>query len=244
MNRLTNASLTIATGRSVVRSASRKFRPRSNDTPYVANQPGLTMVDVTQRSCSANSGASAAWSCHLKLSGLNGVGNDTAVCDAPGTRPTASRIRSYRRSRSAGETAAVSPKACGVTSNTRSRSSPASRSARSLRRRTFAARNGSPADDLSHVSGQRRRLAGRGRFSAVGEPKAKSGRRGPHDSPETAMRVDLSPLRASCPALYAAFSTCRRLTFNARHTKSHSPRAFANPRRLKRRKPSTCLIQP
>ena len=39
-------------------------------------------------------------------------------------------------------------------------------------------------------------------------------------------------------------STCRRFAFTARHTKSHSPRTFASPRRLKHRKPSTCLIQP
>ena len=116
--------------------------------------------------------------------------------------------------------------------------------ARSLRRRRFAARNGLPAQDLSRVSGQRRRSARRGRFSAVGEPRAEFGPRGPQGPPEAALRVHLSPLRASCRASYAAVSTCRRLTLRARHTKSHSHRAFASPRRLKRRKPSTCLIQP
>ena len=115
---------------------------------------------------------------------------------------------------------------------------------RSLRRRRFAARNGLPAQDLSRVSGQRRRSARRGRFSAVGEPRAEFGPRGPQGPPEAALRVHLSPLRASCRASYAAVSTCRRLTLRARHTKSHSHRAFASPRRLKRRKPSTCLIQP
>ena len=118
------------------------------------------------------------------------------------------------------------------------------RTARSLRRRRFAARNGLPAQDLSRVSGQRRRSARRGRFSAVGEPRAEFGPRGPQGPPEAALRVHLSPLRASCRASYAAVSTCRRLTLRARHTKSHSHRAFASPRRLKRRKPSTCLIQP
>ena len=42
-------------------------------------------------------------------------------------------------------------------------------SARSLRRRTFAARNGSSAHDLSHVSGQSCRSAERGRFRSGGE---------------------------------------------------------------------------
>ena len=69
--------------------------------------------------------------------------------------------------------------------------------ARSLRRRRFAARNGSSAHDLSHVSGQRRRSAARGRFSVVGGQRAKFGPRGPQGPPETAVRVDLPPLRAS-----------------------------------------------
>jgi len=44
------------------------------------------------------------------------------------------------------------------------------------------------------------------------------------------------------PPPYAAISTCRRLAF---HRQAHpTPRAFASPRRLKHRKPSTCLIQP
>ena len=116
--------------------------------------------------------------------------------------------------------------------------------ARSLRRRTLAARNGSPAHALSSVSGRLRRSAGRGGFSVVGEQRAKFGPRGPHGPPETAVRVDLPPWRAAFPASYAAISTCRRLTFNARHTKSHSQRTFASPRKLKRRKPSACLIQP
>ena len=68
---------------------------------------------------------------------------------------------------------------------------------RSLRRRRFTARNGSSAHDLSHVSGQRRRSAARGRFSVVGGQRAKFGPRGPQGPPETATRVDLSPLRAS-----------------------------------------------
>ena len=51
---------------------------------------------------------------------------------------------------------------------------------RSLRRRRFAARNGSPAHDLSHVSGRLRRSAGRGGFSVVGEQMTKFGPRGPH----------------------------------------------------------------
>ena len=116
--------------------------------------------------------------------------------------------------------------------------------ARSLRRRTLAARNGSPAHALSSVSGRLRRSAGRGGFSVVGEQRAKFGPRGPHGPPETAVRVDLPPWRAAFPASYAAISTCRRLTFNARHTRSHSQRTFASPRKLKRRKPSACLIQP
>ena len=116
--------------------------------------------------------------------------------------------------------------------------------ARSLRRRTFAARNGSPAHDLSPVSRRLRRSAWRGGFAVVGEQKVEFGPRGPHGPPETAVRVDLPPLRAAFPASYAAISTCSRLTFNARHTRSHSHRTFASPRRLKRRKPSTCLIQP
>ena len=117
-------------------------------------------------------------------------------------------------------------------------------SPRSLRRRTLAARNGSPAHALSSVSGRLRRSAGRGGFSVVGEQRAKFGPRGPHGPPETAVRVDLPPWRAAFPASYAAISTCRRLTFNARHTRSHSQRTFASPRKLKRRKPSACLIQP
>ena len=86
--------------------------------------------------------------------------------------------------------------------------------------------------------------AWRGGFAVVGEQKVEFGPRGPHGPPETAVRVDLPPLRAAFPASYAAISTCSRLTFNARHTRSHSHRTFASPRRLKRRKPSTCLIQP
>ena len=120
----------------------------------------------------------------------------------------------------------------------------ASGGARSLRRRRFAARNEASVHGLSHVPGRLRRAAARGGFSAVGEHMAKLGLRGPHGPPEAAIRVDFSPLRASCPTSYAAISTCRRLTLSARHTKSHSPRTFASPRRLKRRKPSTCLIQP
>ncbi len=116
--------------------------------------------------------------------------------------------------------------------------------ARSLRRRTFAAGNGSPAHALSSVSGRLRRSAGRDGFSVIGEQRAKFGPRGPHGPPETAMRVAFPPLRTAFPASYAAINTCRRLTFNARHTKSHSQRTFASPRRLKRRKPSACLIQP
>ena len=54
--------------------------------------------------------------------------------------------------------------------------------------------NGSPAHDLSHVSGRLRRSAGRGGFSVVGEQMTKFGPRGPHGPPETAMRIDLSPL--------------------------------------------------
>lgn len=126
----------------------------------------------------------------------------------------------------------------------RNRSVGRRKTARSLRRRTFAARNGSPAHDLSPVSGRLRRSAWRGGFSVVGEQKVEFGPRGPHGPPETAVRVDLPPLRAAFPASYAAISTCSRLTFNAKHTKSHSHRTFASPRRLKRRKPSTCLIQP
>ena len=50
--------------------------------------------------------------------------------------------------------------------------------ARSLRRRRFAARNGTSAHDVSHLSGQCRRSARRGRFSAVSEPRAEFGPRG------------------------------------------------------------------
>ena len=35
-----------------------------------------------------------------------------------------------------------------------------------------------------------------------------------------------------------------RLMFNAKHTRSHSPRTFAKPRRVYRRNPSTSLIHP
>ena len=126
----------------------------------------------------------------------------------------------------------------------RTRARPRRHRPRSLRRRTLAARNGSPAHALSSVSGRLRRSAGRGGFSVVGEQRAKFGPRGPHGPPETAVRVDLPPWRAAFPASYAAISTCRRLTFNARHTRSHSQRTFASPRKLKRRKPSACLIQP
>ena len=57
------------------------------------------------------------------------------------------------------------------------------------------------------------------------------------------MRADRSPSGATFPTCYAAISTCRRLTFTARHSRPHSPRTFASPRRLKRRNPSTCLIR-
>ena len=60
-------------------------------------------------------------------------------------------------------------------------------------------------------------------------------------------RRDLHPILAAEARIaprYAAIRRCRRFTFTARHTKSHSPRTFASPRRLKRWKPSTCLIQP
>ena len=88
----------------------------------------------------------------------------------------------------------ASPAACGEPSENRQ---VECWRARSLRRRRFAARNGSSAHDLSHVSGQRRRSAARGRFSVVGGQRAKFGPRGPQGPPETATRVDLSPLRAS-----------------------------------------------
>ena len=73
---------------------------------------------------------------------------------------------------------------------------------------------------------------------------ARFGLEGPPGPPQSPMRADRSSLRASFPACYAAIRACRRLVFNARHTKSHSPCTFASPRRLKRRNPSTCLIQP
>ena len=44
------------------------------------------------------------------------------------------------------------------------------------------------------------------------------------------MRAGRSSSRASCPGCHAAIRACRRLAFNARHTKSHSPRTFASPR--------------
>ena len=43
------------------------------------------------------------------------------------------------------------------------------------------------------------------------------------------------------PPPHLAISTCKRLTFSAMHTKSHSPCALLNPRTLKRRNPSTLL---
>ena len=73
---------------------------------------------------------------------------------------------------------------------------------------------------------------------------ARFGLEGPLGPPQSPMRADRSSLRASFPACYAAIRACRRLVFNARHTKSHSPCTFASPRRLKRRNPSTCVIQP
>ena len=73
---------------------------------------------------------------------------------------------------------------------------------------------------------------------------ARFGLEGPPGPPQSPMRADRSSLRASFPACYAAIRACRRLVFNARHTKSHSPCTFASPRRLKRRNPSTCVIQP
>ena len=73
---------------------------------------------------------------------------------------------------------------------------------------------------------------------------ARFGLEGPPGPPQSPRRADRSSLRASFPACYAAIRACRRLVFNARHTKSHSPCTFASPRRLKRRNPSTCVIQP
>ena len=70
------------------------------------------------------------------------------------------------------------------------------------------------------------------------------GLEGPPGPPPSPRRADRSSLRASFPACYAAIRACRRLVFNARHTKSHSPCTFASPRRLKRRNPRTCVIQP
>ena len=81
--------------------------------------------------------------------------------------------------------------------------------------------------------------------SAKGGQIARFGLEGPPGPPQSPMRADRSSLRASFPACYAAIRACRRLVFNARHTKSHSPCTFASPRRLKRRNPSTCVpIQP
>ena len=44
--------------------------------------------------------------------------------------------------------------------------------------------------------------------------------------------------------IYVPIKVCSRFTFSARHTKSHSPCTFWSPRTLKRRNPSTSLIQP
>ena len=66
-----------------------------------------------------------------------------------------------------------------------------------------------------------------------------------HDSQAAIPLATLSAERTTnLYDLMDAAYDCRRFTFNAKHTKSHSPRAFASPRRLKRRNPSTCLIQP
>ena len=53
-----------------------------------------------------------------------------------------------------------------------------------------------------------------------------------------------SPSSDPHPRHAVASSPCIRLTFNARHTRSHSPRTLFRPRTLKRRKPSASLIHP
>ena len=80
-----------------------------------------------------------------------------------------------------------------------------------------------------------------GDFRPAGRREPKTGRTPP---PNAAIRTRFSVGGGRIHPLYAAISACRRLAFTARHTKSHSPRTCARPRRLKRRKPSTCLTQP
>ena len=74
--------------------------------------------------------------------------------------------------------------------------------------------------------------------SATRGPGPAGGRGMPVDGP--ADRADWGRIAL----LHAAASPCIRFMFNARHTRAHSPRAWFNPRTLKRRKPSACLIQP
>ena len=59
-----------------------------------------------------------------------------------------------------------------------------------------------------------------------------------------AIRTRFSAAEAKVAPRYAAIRRRRRFAFTAKHTKSHSPRTFASLRRLKHRKPSTCLIEP
>ena len=65
-----------------------------------------------------------------------------------------------------------------------------------------------------------------------------------HGPPSGAVQAGIPARNLPLPGRQAAASRPIRTTFSARHARSHSPRALASPRTLKRRKPIASLIQP
>src|SRR5918992_4936705 len=90
VNRLANASLTIATGGVPGVSALVKSRPASIGVPYVLNQPGLTRLKYVRRSEAGIGGPSGNSIRLFHLVLLSGVTSDSAALDTPGTATAAS----------------------------------------------------------------------------------------------------------------------------------------------------------
>ena len=78
-------------------------------------------------------------------------------------------------------------------------------------------------------------------FRAKHAPAARESRPWP---PSGTLQAGIPARNLPLAGRQAAASRPIRLTFSARNAKSHSPRALARPRTLKRRKPIASLIQP
>ena len=173
-------------------SPGRTATGRSSTSPIPSSSGSAvasTPVDHAARSASARSSPASASRCSTARSRAARSPSSSAGAAVPSSTDSSAR----RAAAMASGSRVRSPCALSSTGGT-PHAPQTSVKARSLRRRRFAARNGSPAHDLSHVSGRLRRSAGRGGFSVVGEQMTKFGPRGPHGPPETAMRIDLSPL--------------------------------------------------